>query len=172
MSGPLPPHDQCRGHESACWRGKAAIDQIMALMETAFDERWGERWNRRQVEDALAFPANQALLIAPDGAAWEEEMGQAAGFALARHVAGETELLLIAIAPQHRRKGLARRLVELLAMSAKNRGSRKVFLEMRANNEAAGLYRSLGFRPIGRRRDYYRCLDGTRLDAITFCKEI
>ena len=39
------------------------VDQIMAIMEAAFDPQWGEAWNRRQVEDALLLPNTFAILL-------------------------------------------------------------------------------------------------------------
>jgi len=57
-------------------------------------------------------------------------------------------------------------------MRARDAGAERIFLEMRANNPAEHLYRECGFEPIGRRPDYYRTLDGTKLDAITFARKL
>jgi ribosomal-protein-alanine N-acetyltransferase len=39
---------------------------------------------------------------------------------------------------------------------ARERGVERIYLEVRVSNEAAaGLYRSFGFREVGRRRRYY-----------------
>ena len=43
---------------------------------------------------------------------------------------------------------------------------------MRANNEAARLYRAQDFEKIGERRDYYRGKDGRLFDAHTFSRKI
>lgn len=40
-----------------------AIDQIMALMDVAFDPQWNEAWNRRQLTDALQLPSTHYRLI-------------------------------------------------------------------------------------------------------------
>lgn len=146
------------------------LDRIMAVMEAAFDPAYGEAWNRRQVSDALTLASTHALMISvtgqiiPDGPTSHEP----AGFVLTRQAADEEELLLIAVAPAHRRKGLGEALIRhLLAASAK-RGVVKIFLEMRRGNPAVELYRKFGFVPIGERREYYRTPDGQRIDAITF----
>ena len=55
---------------------------------------------------------------------------------------------------------------------ARHAGAEQVFLEMRANNPAERLYRACGFEPIGRRPAYYRTLDGSFLDAITFARKL
>jgi ribosomal-protein-alanine N-acetyltransferase len=89
------------------------------------------------------------------------------GFALGQVVAGEAELLTIAVAPGERRQGLGRRLLDLFLMECAARGASAVYLEVAAGNAAAlGLYRSAGFSPAGRRRAYYHAPDGTATDAL------
>jgi ribosomal-protein-alanine N-acetyltransferase len=143
------------------------LDRIMAVMDAAFDPAWGEAWNRRQVSDSLAFPHTHYRLLAADGQ--PPDIGApAAGFTLVRAAPGEEELLLIGVAPESRNRGIGRLLLEQVLDDARERGAERVFLEMRYNNPAAPLYRSIGFEPIGRRRDYYGLPDGTKIDAITF----
>jgi ribosomal-protein-alanine N-acetyltransferase len=145
------------------------VDHIMSVMESAFDPQWGERWTRRQVIDALAMPNTQAITIDQNGHEFLGDLeGQCAGFLLSRYAADEEELLLIAVHPDFRGAGLGRKLMDMLKDHARKRGTTKIFLEMRSNNPAEHLYRSMGFEPIGRRKDYYLTENGERLDAITF----
>lgn len=147
------------------------LDRLMAVMEAAFDPAWGEAWTRRQVADSLAFPNTHCTLLAAHGA--PPAPGEpAAGFTLVRAAPGEEELLLVAVDPAHRRKGLGAALLRRFQEDARNRGAEKVFLEMRSGNLAEPLYRAQGFKPIGRRREYYRQPDGNRIDAITFGKSL
>jgi [ribosomal protein S18]-alanine N-acetyltransferase len=147
------------------------LDRIMAVMKGAFDPQWGEAWNRRQVSDSLAFASTHYLLIDPGGG---EPTGEvpAAGFTLVRAAPGEEELLLIGVVPEARGKGLGQALLRRAVIDAEARGAERLFLEMRANNPARRLYERFGFQAIGRRRDYYRAADGTKLDAITFAYEL
>lgn len=147
------------------------LDKLMRVMDCAFEPVWGEAWTRRQVADSLALPHTHYDLIDAEGvppAALEE----AAGFTLVRAAPGEEELLLIGVDPAYRRRGLGSVLLERLFRAAKERGADRVFLEMRSNNPAITVYRTHGFQPIGRRRDYYRLIDGSRIDAITFAKHL
>jgi ribosomal-protein-alanine N-acetyltransferase len=139
------------------------VDQIMAVMETAFDPQWGEAWNRRQVEDALLLPNTFAILNTSDS---QDET--ATGFLITRHAPGEEELLLIAVDPNYRRQGTAKKMLSQLKVDARTRGASHIFLEMRENNPAKVLYLRAGFKPIGRRRAYYLLSDGNRMDAITY----
>lgn len=153
----------------------ALLDRIMAVMEAAFDPAYGEAWNRRQVADALAMPGTHALIADATGALIPDNSTPAAelaGFVLTRHVLDEEELLLIAVTPEARRRGVGAALIEQLFQVARTRGTARVFLEMRRGNPAIHLYHKLGFEPIGERRNYYRMANGERLDAITFARTI
>lgn len=149
------------------------IDRIMAVMEAAFDPAYGEAWNRRQVTDALCLSSTHALVVDADGQPITSAGGAApAGFVLTRHVLDEEELLLIAVTPGARRRGVGAALIEHLFTAARKRGVVKIFLEMRRGNPAIHLYRKFGFEPIGERRNYYRMANGERIDAITFARSI
>ncbi|MBX7482578.1 GNAT family N-acetyltransferase [Qipengyuania sp. 6D47A] len=143
----------------------------MAVMEAAFDPHWREAWTRRQVENSLATPHTYAILIDEHGRALDDGAA-AGGFVLARRAPGEEELLLIAVRPEMRHRGLGRILIDRFSAMARDAGAERIFLEMRANNPAERLYRGCGFEPIGRRANYYRTLDGTAIDAITFARKL
>lgn len=145
------------------------VDGIMAIMEKAFDPAYGEAWNRQQVADALALPSTHALLINRAGKPFDTANGHApAGFVLTRHGADEEELLLIAVDPQFRGRGLGKALIAQMFDAARKRSVSRIFLEMRRGNPAEQLYLKSGFQPIGQRPNYYRLSDGSRVDAITF----
>ncbi|MEO7739954.1 MAG: N-acetyltransferase [Novosphingobium sp.] len=139
-------------------------------MGAAFDPTFGEAWNRRQVEDALLLGNCHYLMIAEHG---EKPLpGEpAAGFCLSRHGYEEEELLLFAVDPKYRRRGLGAALLARFAACAQERGADRLLLEMRENNPAEHLYRQFGFVPVGRRTGYYRSSSGARLDALTFACE-
>ncbi len=147
------------------------LDRIMAVMDAAFEPAWGEAWTRRQVSDSLAFPHTHYRLAGLTGAS-PTEGESAAGFTLVRAAPGEEELLLVAVVPGARGSGLGTHLVRQAIADARARRAERLFLEARHNNPAIGLYRRLGFEPIGTRKDYYRTPDGTKLDAITFTYRI
>jgi [ribosomal protein S18]-alanine N-acetyltransferase len=141
------------------------VDAVMSVMEAAFDPAFGEAWNRRQVTDSLVF-ANTHLQIAGD----PPENVQ--GFLLSRNAVDEEELLLIAVHPRHRGKGVGEKLMQRFIEAARDRRVRRVFLEMRAGNPAERLYRQFGFEQIGLRKDYYRRAKDSPLDAVTFALTI
>ena len=92
----------------------------------------------------IAMPSNEGATTAPG----------LAGFAVGWRVAGENQILYLAVRPAARRGGLATALVgDLLASCGRGRA----VLEVREGNAAArALYAGLGFSEVGRRPRYYR----------------
>ena len=97
----------------------------------------------------------------------------AAGFILIRCMAGEAEVLTLAVNSACRRMGMARRLVEAAARVAHDAGAASLFLEVAEDNAAAlALYRGGGFAQIGRRAGYYRRNDGPAMDALVLKRDL
>lgn len=146
------------------------VDAIMVVMQDAFDPRYGEAWTRRQVADALVTPNTYFSLDQPD--LTDFVVSETRGFTLSRQAADEEELLLIAVRPEFREQGVGRALMTGFIDAARDRGSRKLFLEMRSGNPAEHLYRAFGFEQVGMRRGYYRGAVGGPLDAVTFALKV
>jgi ribosomal-protein-alanine N-acetyltransferase len=92
--------------------------------------------------------------------------GELAAAAVGRFGAEAVQVLRVATAARHRRKGLGRRLVRDLVDRGRRRGLERAEIEVGADNEpAAALYRSEGFVVVGRRRGCYR--DGEDLLLLT-----
>ena len=117
---------------------------LARLERVAFTDPWSESSLREVLASSGAFG-----LIA-------ERDGEVAGYVLARVVADEGEILNLAVAPAHRRRGIARALLELVLRQFAARQVGQVFLEVRESNAAAlELYRRQGFESAGRRAGYY-----------------
>ena len=147
------------------------LDAVMQVMDAAFDPAFGEAWTRKQVSDALTMP-NTYLILADNAGNPPADPSLTAGFAMSRGAVGEEELLLVAVMPSARRRGVGRALLESLARQAREREVRRLFLEMRDGNPAEKLYRQYGFTVVGRRRGYYRKSRLGPIDAITFAKDL
>lgn len=156
------PTSQFDEIDALTWAVGGVNEAVQAgqLSTRAFDPHFRETWTESQMAGLLATPG-----------AWLE-MGSVHGgpiaFALCRQIQDEVELLLCAISPDLRRRGLGRQLVAQVAARARERGASRVFLEVRSSNEPAiNLYIASGFTRIGTRPDYYRTMAGERIDAIT-----
>jgi ribosomal protein S18 acetylase RimI-like enzyme len=66
-------------------------------------------------------------------------------------------LNLLAVAPEHRRQGLGRQLMDWLTATAMEAGVFRINLELRTHNEPARLfYEGLGFGQLGIVQGYYQ----------------
>ncbi len=142
------------------------IDTVMRVMGAAFGDHFGEAWTRSQLGGILPM-AGVSLVLARDA-----DNREPVGFSLFRTVARESELLLIAVMPTRHRCGIGRILLEDFLERARNDRVSRVHLEVRDGNSAIHLYRTVGFSPVGRRRNYYRATDGRRFDAVTLAFQL
>ncbi len=95
------------------------------------------------------------------------------GFILMRAVAGEAEILTLAVRPAARRAGVGARLVREGLEAALELGATRVFLEVAEDNAAArALYAGAGFVEAGRRPGYYAGVDGRRRDALLLARDL
>ncbi|MFN8650464.1 MAG: ribosomal protein S18-alanine N-acetyltransferase [Gemmatimonadales bacterium] len=106
-------------------------------------------WSGLAFEEMLRFPLTLALVAERDAGI--------VGYLIGRAVAGEGEILNLAVAPELRRHGLGARLLEAGLELLEQGGARRVWLEVRESNEAAqALYLRRGFTKAGRRPRYYK----------------
>ena len=116
-------------------------------------------WSTAQFECTLAQSHNHIWLA--------ENNNQITGFIVWQTVLDESELHLIATAPDNRRQGIASQLLNQLIQAARTQNVSRIFLEVRAGNHGAqAFYHTHGFSECGRRKHYYPLTDGSREDAV------
>ena len=132
--------------------GSESCPAVAALERASFDVPWSITSVRALLDDGLTR-------------VWEARTSSTiVGVALLRIVAGEGELLRIAVHPDARRQGVGRALLRAVLSAVADACPLGVFLEVRASNVAGRcLYAREGFVESGRRRNYY---DAPREDAI------
>jgi len=109
-----------------------------------------------------------ALLLVAE--AEVEAASKVAGFAAFHQVIDDADLRNLAVAPEYRRRGVARALIEAACHRLRETRTKRLFLEVRVSNEPALLlYYSLGFVLHSRRKNYYRDPDE---DAYVLCLEL
>jgi ribosomal-protein-alanine acetyltransferase len=117
-------------------------------------------WTREHFEDALR--AGYLCLVA-------HEHGEAIGFAIARILVDDAELLLISVRPEHRRSGCASTLLNALIERLAELAKTPLHLEVRSSNATAiAFYEARGFVRSGLRKNYYPdgVLGNQREDAV------
>jgi ribosomal-protein-alanine N-acetyltransferase len=138
------------------------LDAVVAVMEDSFDPAYGEAWTAAQCAGLMPLPGVWLSVARQDG--------RTVGFALARIVLNEAELLLLAVRRDGQRSGIGELLLDRFRLVATARGASKLHLEVRDGNPAMHLYRRAGFTEAGRRRNYYTGRDGQIYDALTLMK--
>lgn len=137
-----------------------AMADVMTVMEAAFDPVFGEAWTLPQLAGVMMMPGTWLTIARVDAAAL--------GFALVRSVLDECELLLLAVDPAWRGRGIGEALLRDSLRTARRRGITSMNLEVRASNNAVHLYEKTGFEYVHRRPGYYRGNDGQLYDALSF----
>ena len=121
------------------------IDSLEALEQACFSLPW----TRDQLVSQL--PDEQHVFLVADSG-----NGQVLGYVGMMVVLDEGYISNVAVSPDHRRKGIADALMRALLCEADRRSLSFVTLEVREHNEAAiKLYEKWGFRPVGKRKNYY-----------------
>jgi ribosomal-protein-alanine N-acetyltransferase len=128
-------------------RSAVAADavQLVEIERRCFSDPWSETSFREALNSPWTFG-----LVAYTGKG-------ITGYLIGREVAGTGEVLNLAVAPDFRRRGVARELLRASLRHLRKRRVEEVFLEVRESNQSAqALYLSSGFRPVGQRTAYYR----------------
>ncbi len=115
-------------------------------------------WTAQEIADLLASP-------------FVTHLAEPQGFTLTRLIAGEAELLTLAVDPAAQRQGIGRRLLQRW-MNGLETQADTAFLEVAADNTAAiALYTSAGFRQTATRRGYYQRKDAPSVDALILSRQ-
>jgi [ribosomal protein S18]-alanine N-acetyltransferase len=144
--------------------GLADLQAVMTVMDDSFDPSFGEAWTASQCAGLLPMPGVWLTL------AWEED--EVVGFALSRSVAGEAELLLLAVRSKAQGRGVGGLLLKDFLTTAAMRGAERVHLEVRDGNHAVRMYERAGFELAGRRPSYYSGRGGDAYDALTLARNV
>ncbi len=123
----------------------AHVTPIAQLEKLCFSDPWSEK----SIETELSCRLS-CWLVATEG-------DTLLGYVGSQTVIDESDMMNIAVHPDHRRRGIAEALIAALEERLRERGSKALTLEVRASNEPAiKLYEKLGFQQVGLRKNYYR----------------
>jgi [ribosomal protein S18]-alanine N-acetyltransferase len=137
------------------------IDALMPYERAMFGS---EAWTRGGYRAELADTRHRTYVAA------ESSDGALLGWAGVRVVADEAEILTVGVVPHARRRGIARMLLAVLLDTARSKGARTAYLEVRTDNgPARTLYAREGFAELGVRPGYY---DAGRADAVVMSRDL
>ena len=131
-----------------------------AALAAVHAESFDRPWSTADLAEFASRPGACALLV--------EDGGEPAGFILCWAVAGEAEVLTLAVRPAARRRGFGKALVTAARGLCAQAGAEAMWLEVAQDSAPAlALYTACGFQPAGRRAGYYdRGHPKPRIDAI------
>jgi ribosomal-protein-alanine N-acetyltransferase len=125
------------------------LPAVMELEKASFKTPWSTELLRRELDHDWS-----TILLVEE--ARPEGGRELLGLAIFWLVHDELHVLNVATAPKHRRRGVGRVVMEEALALARARNCSLATLEVRRSNEPAiQLYKSLGFRPVGIRPNYY-----------------
>ena len=134
------------------------LDEVAELERICFSTPWSRNMLSEELENDCS-----AMLVALDGE------GHVAGYAGVQVILDEGYITNVAVRPEYRRRGVAGKLLRVFLDFAKAHQLAFLTLEVRASNAPAmALYEGLGFRDVGRRKNYY---EHPREDAVIMTKE-
>ncbi len=123
------------------------LDQVLEVEKASFSDPWTHQAFEMEVNGKNRFAY---YLVARQG-------DEVVGYLGIWIILNEAHVTNIAIKPSHRKKGIAKELLNFFFNQARLRDVDAVTLEVRASNEPAqNLYRKLGFVEMGIRSKYYQ----------------
>jgi len=132
--------------------GEGDLPRIMEIEAAGFLHPWSEQMLRSE----LAHAWSVVLAAVDDGPGAADRAEALLGYVIFWLVHDEVHILNVATAPEARRRGVGRALMEEASAHGRRRACRLVTLEVRRSNAPAlGLYRAMGFRQVGVRPGYY-----------------
>lgn len=143
----------------------ALAAECARIHATAFAHSWS-------AEDFGELLADRRVVA--DGAAHAGAQAQGlTGFVLSRNVAGEAEILTLAVDAANRGRGLGQLLLSRHLARLAEQGVRCILLEADAENGAAlALYRKHRFVEVGTRKAYYPRRDGLKGKALILRRDL
>lgn len=125
------------------------LDTVLDIEQRSFSTPW----SRTMFLSELANTTTSRLLVAR----MDDDRQPLAGYVVYQVVVDEMHIVLVAVHPRWRRRGIARRLLQQAMQQARQEACQKATLEVRTSNTGAQLlYFQLGFAPVGTRPKYYR----------------
>jgi [ribosomal protein S18]-alanine N-acetyltransferase len=124
------------------------LDELLRLNLRCF--RNGENYNKHTFKYLLTQPHALGYMATT-------EAGDIVGFVLVvKNDDGTAHITTVGVAPEHRRRGIAERLIEQVDDALRRREISTVVLEVRVSNFAAqNLYRRAGYNVVQRMQRYY-----------------
>lgn len=123
---------------------------LLGEMADLEKECFQDPWSESILAETIGNPLDRVWICA--------QKNEVLAYCDLRILAGEGELMRIAVREDRRRQGFAKKLMDAMLSDSASEGCTEWMLEVRESNQSAlKLYESYGFVQEGIRRAYYRC---------------
>jgi len=123
------------------------IDTVLAIERISFPNPWHESTFRGEIQNQ---PISSPYVVV------HSLQRKVIGYIIFWQIKEEVQINNIAIHPDLRRQGLGEAVLRKVLDQVRNENAKFVYLEVRPSNAAAfALYKKLGFKVLGIRKDYY-----------------
>ncbi|MGB9615918.1 MAG: ribosomal protein S18-alanine N-acetyltransferase [Desulfomonilaceae bacterium] len=121
------------------------LDQVLFIEQSSY----GAPWSRDMFMDEISNPLSRALVFELDG--------RIVGYLCCWEIVDECHILNIAVHPDYRRQGVGSAILKILEAACRAKGLTRILLDVgRRNNPARNLYKKMGFKAVGFRKNYYK----------------
>lgn len=135
--------------------------EISELSRDTIEHGLPWRWTAQRIAHCITDDATNVAVA--------RQAGALLGFASMKYEEEQAHMLLFAVHPARRRKGVGAALLSWLEETVRVAGIDLIWLEARASNAAAiAFYRRHGFEELGVRRGYYQGVE----DAVRMAKDL
>ena len=135
----------------------SAAGELVYLLGLCFPHE-RKPWSANQWQDFCVRP--ESVGFAATGS--DDLSSSLEAVLIAQVLDQEAEIITLAVHPEKRRRGLARRLIEELTKTVANNPKKRILLEVAESSlPARKLYESMGFQVFHRRTGYYKGYSGS-----------
>lgn len=120
------------------------LDKVLFIEQASY----GAPWSRNMFVEEISNPVSRALVF--------ELHTCLVGYVCFWEIGDEGHVLNIAVHPDHRRQGIGSAILKIVDAACKGKGIARILLDVgRRNIPARKLYKKMGFKAIGFRKNYY-----------------
>lgn len=145
--------------------GVTATSLLAEIHQKCFENTIEQTWNEKDFISIFSIKDTEAYIIS----VYDDPIG----LALIRKTIDEAEIITFCILPKWSNNGYATHLLEWVINDLQQQSIKRLFLEVREDNQAAiRLYSKCSFTKIGRRKGYYNNHQKGQIDALVLQRQL
>lgn len=120
------------------------LDKVLFIEQASY----GAPWSRNMFIEEISNPVGRSLVF--------ELETRIIGYLCLWEIVDECHILNIVVHPEYRRQGVGSAIIEITEAACRAKGIARVLLDVgRRNRPARNLYKKMGFKVVGFRKNYY-----------------